>query len=142
MMENQEAKAAEQMHGARTASTAHTPGTWLAKPSIHGNEYMYVQMGEDETYTTLEVHPADARLIAAAPDMLSALNDVMVGGNHLASILVGKLGGDFATKYPSDLDPQDALRLLSATIEYDVWCCWAAIMRARAAIAKATEPPK
>ena len=51
----------------------HTPGPWTAKPSVHGNEYLYVQIGADESYTTLEMLSDDARLTAAAPDMLAAL---------------------------------------------------------------------
>jgi hypothetical protein len=83
------------------------------------------------------VSAEEAGLIAAAPDMLAAHNDIARGGNHLANVLVQKLGGDFASKYPPDLNSETAIRLLGATTEFDVWCCWAAIMRARAIIAKA-----
>jgi hypothetical protein len=55
----------------------HTPGPWKDKPSIHGNQYRYVQIGKDETYTTLEVLPADAKLIAAAPDLRDALEGLL-----------------------------------------------------------------
>ncbi len=58
-------------------SEQHTPGPWHAKPSMHGKKYKYVQIGKDESYTTLEVLPADARLIAAAPDLLEALRAVV-----------------------------------------------------------------
>lgn len=51
----------------------HTPAPWIAKKSIHGGQYKYVQIGADEAYTTLEVLPEDARLIAAAPELLDAL---------------------------------------------------------------------
>lgn len=98
---------------------------WIRRNSAPGGE-MSGYMSE-----------ADAHLIAAAPDMLAALNDIGVGGNHLASILIGKLGPDFASKYPPDLDTDSALRMLCATTEYDVWCCWAAIMRARNIVIKA-----
>jgi hypothetical protein len=53
--------------------SGHTPGPWKVRKSIHGNEYRHVQIGKDETYTTLDVLPADARLIAAAPDLLREL---------------------------------------------------------------------
>jgi hypothetical protein len=59
------------------------------------------------------------------------ITDIMVGGDHLANVLISKLGPNFAEKVPSDLDAESALRILCATPEYDVWCCWAAIMRAR-----------
>jgi hypothetical protein len=55
----------------------HTPGPWYSKPSIHGNNYKYVQVGEDEMYTTLEMKPEDADLAAAAPDMHDALYQAM-----------------------------------------------------------------
>jgi hypothetical protein len=39
----------------------------------HETECLSVQIGEDEMYTTLEVLPDDATLIAAAPDLLTHL---------------------------------------------------------------------
>ncbi len=76
------------------------------------------------------------RFIDAADDqhLLSALDGVLVGGNHLANILIGKLGGAFASKYPPEMEPEDALRMLCATDEYDIWCCWRSIMLARSAL--------
>lgn len=50
----------------------HTPGPWKTIPSPHGRKYLCVQLGADEMYTTLEMLPANARLIAAAPDFLDA----------------------------------------------------------------------
>jgi hypothetical protein len=53
----------------------HTPGPWKVIPPGHGHatEYLCVQFGADETYTSLELKPADARLCAAAPELLAAL---------------------------------------------------------------------
>lgn len=51
---------------------SHTPGPWKAVPSPHGRGYKCVQIGKDESYTTLEMLPADADLAAAAPDLLAA----------------------------------------------------------------------
>lgn len=79
----------------------------------------------------------DGSQAAASPDMYDALESVMVGGNHLASILLDKVGPDFAERFPPDMEPQDALRILCATTEYNVWSCWREIMLARAALAKA-----
>ncbi len=59
-----------------TETAKHTPGPWHAKPSMHGKRYKYVQIGKDESYTTLELAPADARLIAAAPDLLEAVKEL------------------------------------------------------------------
>jgi len=62
------------------------------------------------------------------------LDRVMVGGNHLANVLIGKLGGGFADRYPPSMDAHDALEAIGANDEYEVWCCWRAIMQARAAL--------
>lgn len=89
--------------------------------------------------TTDPKHTVDALVTTAALSIYAellreALDGVMIGGNHLATILVHKVGDNFAFHYPPDMDPQEALRTLCATTEYDVWCCWAAIMRARATL--------
>jgi hypothetical protein len=54
----------------------HTPGPWKVIPPGHGHAtgYQCVQFGADDTYTSLEMLPADARLCAAAPDLLEVLN--------------------------------------------------------------------
>lgn len=51
-----------------------TPGPWKVVKPAHGHktEYLCVQIGEDESYTTLELLPADAILIAQAPKFLGA----------------------------------------------------------------------
>jgi hypothetical protein len=56
---------------------------------------------------------------------------VLVGGNHLANFLIGRLGGSFANNYPPDTAPADAIARMKDNEAYDVWVCWAAIMRAR-----------
>jgi hypothetical protein len=52
-----------------------TPGPWHVTLPMHGNEVPYrcVQIGADEMYSTLEMKPADAALIAVAPDLYFAL---------------------------------------------------------------------
>lgn len=52
----------------------HTPTPWKTVAPGHGHEtpHLCVQIGEDETYTTLELLADDARLVAAAPDLLAA----------------------------------------------------------------------
>lgn len=56
-----------------TTTGKHTAGPWKVIPSPHGRKYKCVQYGKDDMYTSLEMLPADARLIAAAPEMLEAL---------------------------------------------------------------------
>jgi citrate lyase beta subunit len=56
-----------------------------------------------------------------------ALEMVMIGGNDL----VTQLPVDHP---PPDTPPLEALQYLGAGAGYDVWCCWSAIMRARAAL--------
>jgi hypothetical protein len=61
-----------------------------------------------------------------------ALSQIMTGGDHLAARLVARVGADFAIRFPPDTDPEHVLDVLGATADYDMWCCWAAIMRGRA----------
>lgn len=61
---------------------------------------------------------------------MSAINEILVGGNHLANFLIGKLGGSFSADFPPTCDPQIAMKSMPSDV-YDVWVCWAAIMRAK-----------
>ncbi len=71
------------------------------------------------------------------------LADIMIGGNHLASALVHNLGPDFSERFPPTANAQAVYNTLNAelklgkgSIVYDAWVCWAAIMRARPAVAR------
>lgn len=55
----------------------HTPGPWKTIPSPHGRKYQCVQFGADEMYTSLEMRAADARLVAAAPDLLAIVKSIL-----------------------------------------------------------------
>lgn len=63
--------------------------------------------------------------------MRQALNRVMIAGNHIAN------WRDLNwPDYPLDGLTRDqqcelALRTLGATRQYDMWCCWSAIMQVR-----------
>lgn len=58
-----------------------------------------------------------------------SLPDVVLrGGNHLASVLIGRVGADFAERFPPDTCPDSVLHRLGATDEFDIWCAWSAIM--------------
>ena len=59
--------------------TKHTPGPWKVVKPLHGHatQYRCAQIGRDKDYTTLELKPEDARLIAAAPELLEACKAVM-----------------------------------------------------------------
>ena len=67
------------------------------------------------------------RLRAQRDELLAALDLVMVGGNHIATYRTDRWPGH-------GTEPADALEKLGAGQEYDMWCCWAAIMTARAAV--------
>ena len=59
-------------------STQHTPGPWELRRSVR--EYWFIdheQGGEGYTLTKLDCNEADAHLIAAAPDLLAALQDFL-----------------------------------------------------------------
>ncbi len=54
----------------------------------------------------------------------AAIERMLIGGNHLAT---------YHKSYwpPVRSDPTLALETIGAGMEYDVWCCWNAIMCAR-----------
>ena len=55
-------------------TTQHTPAPWELRQSANGYWFIdYEQGGESYTLTKLECGEDDARLIAAAPDLLAAL---------------------------------------------------------------------
>ena len=72
-----------------------------------------------------------ARRGAAAADRIeqleAALQKVMIGGNHLATIIG-------ATHPQAGTHPAGALEFYGNGHQYDAWCCWNAIMAARAAL--------
>lgn len=63
--------------GQEVPDPMHTPGPWKVIKSPHGPKYRCVQIGPDDTYTTLEMMPADANLIAAAPELLALLRELI-----------------------------------------------------------------
>jgi hypothetical protein len=50
-----------------------TPGPWKVIKPGHGlaSPYLCVELDEEQQYVTLEMLPADAQLIAAAPELLA-----------------------------------------------------------------------
>ena len=57
----------------------------------------------------------------------AALESVMIGGNHLATIIG-------ATHPQAGVHHEAALQFYGPGHQYDAWCCWNAIMQARAAL--------
>lgn len=58
-------------------TTQHTPAPWELRQSTNGYWFIdHEQGGEDYTLTKLECGERDARLIAAAPDLFAALQNV------------------------------------------------------------------
>lgn len=91
--------------------SAHTPGPWAAGTDATGKTYVFCN-SKSLTEFSGAMKPADARLIAAAPDLLAALR-------HYVNVIAGPVAGD------------DKASFMAAIREAD--------NRARAAIAKATE---
>lgn len=61
------------------------------------------------------------------------LESIMVGGNHLASALIGMLGA--GETFPGYLtDPDVARANIKDVDRYDCWVCWSTIMKVRDAI--------
>lgn len=61
---------------------------------------------------------------------------VAIGGNHLANVLIARLGGDFTDRFPLGMPHQKVREEIGKAGHetlmdddlYDVWCCWNAIM--------------
>lgn len=62
---------------------------------------------------------------------VEALEKMLIGGNHLASALIHLLGDDFP-EYETDFN--EACEILNDPIKYDLWVCWAMMMRERDAM--------
>ena len=67
------------------------------------------------------------RLTAENERLRAALESVMIGGNHLATIIG-------ATHPQAGVHHEAALQFYGPGHQYDAWCCWNAIMQARAAL--------
>jgi hypothetical protein len=56
--------------------------------------------------------------------LISAISEVLIGGNHLALLI----GADHPLHTASSAE---ALEHYGAGDRYEIWCCWRAIMRLR-----------
>ena len=70
--------------------------------------------------------------------LVDALEKVLIGGNHAANYLLGKMTPEDLDKLPPKTPPIIALHQLDNDV-YDVWCCWASVMTAREALNKIKE---
>jgi len=68
-----------------------------------------------------------AEQAATIKALLEALDGVMIGGNHLAGLLP-------MDNVSYESDPATALEQMGSGMDYEVWCCWRSIMRARDAV--------
>ena len=76
-----------------------------------------------------ELISENAKLRADLAKAVEALEEIMVGGNHLAVWLPDN-------HPPADVEPLVALEKIGAGVSYDVWCCWRSIMLARTTLAE------
>lgn len=60
-----------------------------------------------------------------------AVDRMQIGGNHVASVLIGRLGAGFSKKWPHGTSHSVVLEALGAGDDYEMWCCWNASMSAR-----------
>lgn len=103
--------------------------------SLHNDLDMWANKSRVSGRDRIEIDNDTAHSIAASLRKLAALEDAfdmaLTGGNHLASQLISRIGAGFSSEFPPDTDTESALRRLGATVEYDMWCAWAALMMAR-----------
>lgn len=97
-----------------SGTNQHTPGPWSVRPSLINLKYVHITSAEMDGIACLSSeHDANAKLIAAAPELLEALNPVIL------EVIADEIGSDF--KHTARAD---SLRILAR--------------QARAAISKAT----
>ncbi len=70
-------------------------------------------------------------LSAQNEKLRAALEQCMRGGNHLATYKTARWPEYKLDGLTREEQAENALRILGATREYDMWCCWSAIMQAR-----------
>lgn len=72
------------------------------------------------------------RQLEAEKDRLrAALDRVMVAGNHIATYRTDRWPDYKPDGLTREQHCEHALRTLGAGREYDMWCCWSAIMQTR-----------
>jgi len=93
--------------------------------------YEYTFRGEagPGMYSISDVTNRIEELEAKLAKAVEALEEIMVGGNHLAVWLPDN-------HPPADVEPLVALEKIGAGVSYDVWCCWRSIMLARTTLAE------
>lgn len=74
-------------------------------------------------------------LLAENVALLEAHDQIGIGGNHLASALIHILGAGNDTFPPYQTDYSAAQEIIGDPIKFDLWWCWAVIMRQRDALA-------
>lgn len=68
----------------------------------------------------------------------TALNRCLIGGNHIAGVLIDRLGARFSTDYPPGSEHRDVRAALTSQEDYEIWCCWNALMCARSVLSEKT----
>lgn len=79
-------------------------------------------------------HLVEVVMSAPATDgdaLREALDLCLTGGNHIATVLIGRLGGGFAGPLSPDASHEFARARIADQDTYEIWCCWSALMRAR-----------
>lgn len=100
--------------------------SWAASARVRGHKTIEISTEVAEKASEIIVSQANE-----IDDLRAAINVALVGGNHIASFLISCLGAGFSEELPAGTDPDIALRRLGATYEYEAWCAWSALIRAR-----------
>lgn len=97
--------------------SGHTPGPWAtssdAVPDWHTQFTVYAEEG-GERVATVFMEPANARLVAAAPDMLLHLQRVVHRASELCTEIDGSSGQFDIERFELEVVILDALALLEA----------------------------
>ena len=98
------------MEATKEKHATHTPGPWYA---YHTHKDVHRQIAcKDGNLIAKEVHHANARLIAAAPEMYEMLRDLSKVVKNLESI-----GASLPYYFKDDMSMSDKLREVLAKVE-------------------------
>lgn len=98
--------------------------TWASRSRISGSDRIEIDN------KTAHAIAHDLRKLATLED---AFKIALIGGNHLSDQLISSLGAGFPSEFPPDMPPSEVLGRLGpkCIAGYNMWCAWAALMRAR-----------
>lgn len=123
-----EARALEALTHGRSLAQKVVGETWDLAGSFTDKEQALFDWVEDLDWPRYPTPALDWLAQQRAEAALKELEEILVGGNHLASALTAYFG-DVLPPYGTNFD--EARRAFAGPNEYNLWVCWAVMMRVR-----------